>query len=335
MSYNLNLGKWNSIFVVPDEIVDQHLKLCTEQQLKVLLYLLRHAGHGFSSDDIAKSTGVSTYEVENAVEFWIERGVIRADETDLAPGENSNENSSSVSKEQKTDTAVPQKHTTVTRAVRPDTAFVSKLLKEDQSLKGLLEEAQVVLKKPLSPGDTAVLVMLYNSFGLPCEVIAMLIHYCASVGSANMRTIERLGINWSDNGIDSVEAAEKEIDRLTSSREAWGRVSSLLGIHNIGKPTESQMEHADRWLNIWRFSDDMIVEAYERCVNTKGEYNLRYINAILQKWFDKKILSIEALTVYEASAKRTKKPSKKGSVYSEDSASFSLSQFESKSLFDD
>ena len=37
MEYKLNLGSWNSVFAVPSDIVDKHLKLAGAVQLKVLL----------------------------------------------------------------------------------------------------------------------------------------------------------------------------------------------------------------------------------------------------------------------------------------------------------
>ena len=42
MEYQLNLGAWNSVFVVPSILVDQHIKLAGAVQLKVILWVLRH-----------------------------------------------------------------------------------------------------------------------------------------------------------------------------------------------------------------------------------------------------------------------------------------------------
>ena len=331
MSYQINLGQWNTVFAVPASVTDQHLKLASEAQLKTLLYLLRHAGESVTDDQIVKATGCS------AVAFWIDRGLLTQGADLLLPAAGTADHQSATTAV--SDNQSGLRHTAVSRAVRPDTAFVTKLLNEDQNLEGLLDEAQSVLNKPLSPGDTATLVMLYHSFGLPCDVLAMLLHYAASAGIANMRAIERIGIEWSDNGIDSVEAAEREIERMSHCREAWGRVSSLIGLRNAGKPTKAQLANADRWLNRWGFHDEMILEAYERCVNTKGEYNMSYINAILKRWFEKRIFSLDALKESEsaktASAQTRRKAGSKGTVFSTEGASFDLERYEKQSLFDD
>lgn len=339
MTFSINLGVWGSVFAVPACVVDKHIKLASEAQLKVLLYILRHAEDENSADTLCAALKLSREEAENALSFWVERGVLTESNGVLEPAKATEKAVSTEPVIPKPPEPVKKSHTTVSRARRPDSQFVAKLLKEDALLAGLLEEAQTVLKKPLSSGDTATLVMLYDTFGLPCEVIAMMMNYLASVGNANMRAVERLGIRWSDDGIKTAVDAEREIERLTNSREAWGRVSSLLGIRNIGKPTAAQMEHADRWLNEWGFNDEMITEAYERCVNTKGAYDIRYINAILKRWNNSGIKSLDTLHAQESATKNKttvkKNNSSKGSVFSTDGASFDISQYENTSLFDD
>lgn len=337
MPYRINLGQWNNIFAVPASVVDKHIKLASEAQLKVLLFLLRHAGKALDEAEISSALNISPEEVKNALEFWNERDVLALSEDSYVPSANSD--ASTTHKDEKPVIAEQQqkKHTTPSRAQRPDPAFVSKLLKEDKYLASMLEEAQTILKKPLSPGDTATLVMLYDTFGLPCEVIAMLMVYLSANGSANMRAIEKIGLKWADNGVTTVSDAEREIERMTASKEAWRRASALFGIKNVGNPTSSQLEHADRWINTWGFNDEMLTEAYERCVNTKGEYSIRYIDGILRRWNEKNIKSLDALNAEESAAKSRNKPASrsKGSMFSLEGASFDVSKYENNSLFDD
>ena len=341
MFYRINLGQWKSVFAVPSSLVDQHIKIASESQLKVLLYLLRHSDEELTNEQLAAALRLSEEEIRNAVDFWIERELLSKDNGILAPAATAEK--TAVSREPSIPVEEEKEkkpRTTMSRAQRPDPMFVSKLLQEDTDLAGLMEEAQIVLKKPLSSGDTTTLVMLYDTFGLPCAVIAMLLNYLSSIGCANMRDLERYGIRWADEGIKSVEDAEREIERMTESREAWGRVSKLLGIRNVGNPTKAQLENAHRWVVTWNFSDEMIIEAYERCVNIKGEYNISYINAILKRWHEKGIKSMDALRESETAAKnktktKAKKNKGKGSVFSVEGASFDVDKYKNSSLFDD
>lgn len=340
MSYTINLGQWNGIFAVPTSVVDNHIKLASEAHLKVLLYLLRHSGKEVFDDELSKALNISAEEAANAVSFWIERDLLTSTDTALTPSAiRADALSAAVDIAPKPSEPQKKPHTVISRAQRPDPSYVASRLKEDTNLAGLMEHAQSEMKKPLSPGDMSTLVMLYDSYGMPCDVIAMLITYLSSSGDANMRQIEKICTRWSDDGIKTTEEAEKEIGRLDDSKNAWGKVSSLLGIRNIGRPTKAQMEHAYRWLYTWSFNDEMITEAYERCVNTKGEYNIRYINGILQKWFEKNIKSLDRLHEEEAQSKKKpragKTSSNKGSVFSVEGASFDINKFEDDSLFDD
>lgn len=342
MSYTLNLGQWNQIFAVPAAVVDSHIKLASESQLKVLLYLLRHAGEDISDDTVASALRISVEEVQNAVLFWKERELLKENGNELAPAEVTVQKppvSAPAVTEKPAEPEKPKKpRTAVSRAQKPDSAFVAQILKDDHFLASLLDEVQVILKKPLSSGDTAAIVMLYHTFGLPCEVIALMVMYLCSVGEGNMRAIERMGIRWADEGIRTAADAEIEIERMTNSREAWERVSKLFGIRSVGKPTSSQLEHANRWLNEWGFSEEMILEAYERCVDNKGVYNIRYINAILLRWHEQGIKSLDTLQKEEKASKnksKQKRKSSKGSMFSLDGASFDVNEYETDSLFDD
>ena len=40
MSVRINLGEWGSVFAVPTSIVDQHIKIASPLQLKIILFLL-------------------------------------------------------------------------------------------------------------------------------------------------------------------------------------------------------------------------------------------------------------------------------------------------------
>ena len=77
MEYRMNLGAWNSVFAVPCEVVDRHLKLAGALQLKVLLWALRHSGEAFTTAALAEATGASEADVRDAMLYWTENGLFR------------------------------------------------------------------------------------------------------------------------------------------------------------------------------------------------------------------------------------------------------------------
>ncbi len=85
MEYNLNLGAWASVFAVPSEIVDKHIKLAGAAQLKVILWFLRHAGENFTVEDIAESLSMQNADVRDSLQYWVETGVISMNEGIITP----------------------------------------------------------------------------------------------------------------------------------------------------------------------------------------------------------------------------------------------------------
>ncbi|HBT91233.1 MAG TPA: helicase DnaB, partial [Ruminococcaceae bacterium] len=78
MSYSINLGSWNSVFAVPCSLVDDHLKLAGSVQLKVLLWVLRHAGEPFELQQIADALGIDRADAGDALRYWQETGLVAA-----------------------------------------------------------------------------------------------------------------------------------------------------------------------------------------------------------------------------------------------------------------
>ena len=326
MSMKINLGAWNSIFAVPSSVVDDGLKFSDGVKLKVLLYLLRHSGDDIDENQISKATGVNVSDIPEAVEYWVSRDIFKKTEDALVPIESEQQASVNTIPQPQKNEPISEEirennvETTKTASVtmkprRPDYVFVAQQLAVDEEFKVLVNEAQTALGKTLSNSDAASLLMLKNTCGLPIDVIILLIQYCLSINKANMRAIETLGIKWSDEGIFSIEAAENKIMLARRSSMNFSIVSAAFGLKNIDSPTKKQMEYADVWVGEWKFSSEMLREAYERCVDSKGTADFRYINGILKRWNKSAIFNKADLEKSELSCKQTDKKEKSTSSF--------------------
>lgn len=345
MSFNLNLGCWSSVFAVPTRIVDNDIKLASSYHLKVLLYILRNSDHAMTYESIGSALDIHPGDVKDCINFWADRGVIAIDENMISPYPAHNtenvtspeEREEALEKEEEREKKYHQQEEyqseydeeenenrygyqtspvvksprPLTRPSRPDIKHVARMLSTDSELAALMEEAQMILGKTLSSGDAATLLMLRDTYGVPAEVLIMIIQYCASVDKGNMHAVEKEAINWSDEGIVTMEQADEKIKDLTERREAWNRVSRVFGFKNVGSPTRKQLEFASRWVAEWKFSDEMLREAYERCVDAKGMYDLNYINGILSNWHKSKIFNMDELRSADAARMMSDKGDKK------------------------
>ncbi len=324
MSIKINLGVWNSVFAVPSKIVDEGLKFSDGVKLKVLLYVLRNSDKELDENAVSLATGVNVTDIPEALDYWVNMGILQKANAEYAPVSETVEEpvlkaktkvnsfteikQDDISeKETKTvtvddiadDVDKAKQHFTVTRPQKPDYVFTSQRLAVDEELKFLVGEAQLALGKVLSNSDISTLLMLKDTCGLPLDVILMLIQYCISIDKANMRTIEKIGIVWADEGICSVEAADNKIEHIKQTSKNFSIVSSAFGLKNVGSPTKKQLEFGDKWVGEWKFSPEMLREAYERCVDSKGDTNFRYIDGILKRWNSNNIKNREDLAKFE------------------------------------
>ena len=313
MSIKINLGAWSSVFAVPSKIVDEGLKFSDGVKLKVLLYVLRNAGNNLTVKDISAATGVNVTDIPEALDYWVSMGILCKNDGEFAPVANeqadvSDNNSDKETKRESKQTAEEiakdvnenKKRFVLTKPQRPDYVFTAQRLAEDEDLKILVNEAQTALGKTLSNSDISMLLMLKDTCGLPLDVIIMLIQYTISIDKANIRTIERIGIQWADAGVQSVEAADEKIRQANLSSKNYSIVKSAFGLSNPGSPTAKQLEYCNKWITEWKFSPDMLREAYERCVDTKGSMKFNYIDGILKRWHNEGIMNLNDLKEFEA-----------------------------------
>lgn len=325
MSIKINLGAWSSVFAVPSKVVDEGLKFADGAKLRVLLYILRSCGEVLDEESISKATNVSVTDIPEVLDYWVSMEILaKADDTYIPIQSNSvtqnisNEEikltNNSCEEIKKSDIAERQEENkprvAVSKPQKPDYVFTAQRLAVDDELKFLVEEAQTSLGKVLSNSDIATLLMLKDTCGLPLDVILMVIQYCLSIDKGNMRSIEKVGVEWADAGIYSVEAADNRIKQIKQTSKNFSIISAAFGLKNVGSPTKKQLEYGDKWVGEWKFSPQMLREAYERCVDSKGTMSLRYIDGILKRWNANGISDLEELHRFESNSSKPQKKSK-------------------------
>lgn len=325
MVYSMNLGKWNRIFAVPSEIIDKYIKSSSEVQIKVLLWMLRHAGEKSNLEKIAEATGFTDEEIKNAVVYWKERDLILV----LPAAENSEPQKNSYDdaiRQNSCEGEKPKKENL--RYHRPDSAYIANRMQSSGEIYFLMQEAQVILGRPISNGDSGILLMLHDNDGLPVDVIIMLLQYAVNVGKANMKYIEKMGMSWASEGINDHEKAEKKIQDLNRANVSWKKFENIIGIYHRS-PSASEEEAVSRWIDGWNYCEELIKEAYDRCVNANGKYVLKYIDSIIKRWHNQGIVTIEQALAETASRHRKKSFSRE-----DNEASYSIDEYESYNIFD-
>ena len=76
MKYSINPMELCSIFALPSSVADDHIKLASEYQLKVLLLFIKNQADKDVVSLIQKRLNLSIGEVEECLDYWVLRGVL-------------------------------------------------------------------------------------------------------------------------------------------------------------------------------------------------------------------------------------------------------------------
>lgn len=335
MNYTMNLGAWNAVFAVPCSVVDQHIKLAGSIQIKVLLWMLRHAGEPFEANDTAKALGIDKADVDDAMLYWQQAGLVAVQSGEIVP------EAAAISRPEPPAVPIqpepaaapvpqpePVHHKILSRPQKADNAFVAKRMGESTEIACLMQEAEQILGRLISNGDSATLLMIHDDFGLPADVIIMLLQYVVSIGKANTRYIEKVAMNWADEEIFTHEKAEEKLRRLAESSNSWRAVEQAIGIPHRA-PSSKEEAFAAMWVAQWDFTPALIHEAYERNVDATGKFSPSYMHKILERWHRDGITTlVQAQKEKEerASARKGDKPSK--------ATTYDIIEYERSGVFD-
>lgn len=157
----------------------------------------------------------------------------------------------------------------------------------------LVQEAQKSLGKIFSSDDLIKLFGLYDSLGLPPEVILQLITYCIDenrrrYGPGRMPTlryIEKTAYTWEREGIFTLEQAEQYIKTLEAKRSIQTEIKRILQIKDR-ELAASEKKYLDNWLGLG-FSPETIEIAYDKTVLKTGRLAWSYMDSIISSWHAK------------------------------------------------
>lgn len=182
-------------------------------------------------------------------------------------------------------------------------------------------------------------------------------------GSPNIGYINGILKNWYEDGLTTLEAIvakrEQENSVVKSIKEwkltpdnALSHVESILAgesqQNGIPQPanisqdiniirrflslgnrmlTEGEIDAMTKWRAEYRFRYEIIHYAYQITLENRGEYNLPYMDAILNKWHEQKLTTLDAVKAYEKGYKEDKKRKKTPNKAQNQDGSFETEDF--------
>lgn len=311
MSYVFNSALLGSMFAVPTTVADNYIKFASASQLKTLLWICRHISEPIDPAKISGEIGYSTGDVEDALTVIASWGVLIGTDMTVSPAP-------VAAAEPKP--AEPVRQLEEIAASKPSGEQIAKRCNEDPEILAMFSDIEKMLGKTLGYDSRSILLMMHDHYGLPIEVIYMLVDYCKSVGKSGFSYISKVGKTWGEKEIDTIEKADEQIKILNSCNKLWTEFAEMAGIQNP-RPSSSQSAYLRTWSVELKFNAEMIYLAYEEMLNHSSKISFPYMNKILMNWHSKGIKTPSDIEKEKEEFRRKKAPVRKTE------ASFDIDEF--------
>lgn len=295
--FQINNQQTISYTSIANTFIDKHLASANDIQIKVYLYLLRHAdaAHMCSISAMADFFNYSEKDILRALSYWEKNKVLNLsfDENNklcalelcpLQALEPSFKKDSDTPKE--APEPVPPLMKTVTY-VSPGSTFVKpeytldelKEFKSRESTAELMFIAETYLGKTLSANDVRSILFISDVLHFSFDLIDYLLQYCIDRGKRDFRYIEKVAISWAEAHISTPGQAQAQAGKYDKDTYT---VMNALGKNH--QPTAKEAEYINRWYQIYGFTSEVILEACERTVMATDKHRFEYAEKILNSW---------------------------------------------------
>lgn len=290
----------NGATAVPTDIIDKHLKLAPAASFKVLLFILRNPDGSLDAQQISCCTGLSLNETIDCLGYWESYGVIEADEeinqvaADRAMG---NAKCVELPPQQEEAPSTPAKKATPVRTLplkKPTQRDIALRLAEDPEFALICREAQEILGT-FGYDTQALLLMIYDHYGFPPEVIITLLQHQKCQGKTSSAAIKSRAEDWAKRGIDTLDSAEQELLALDKIEACFNAIKMPAGI-TAAAPTPRIHKFLREWIIDYRCSNELIIFALAQTDNVFSD-----AGKLLKKW------ARSGITTPEQAAEKEKK----------------------------
>ena len=294
--------------VVSNLFIDEYMKDANDAQLKVYFYLLRmlNADQAISVSGIADKFNHTEKDVIRALKYWEKQQILDLDfdenkalvgihlrdlSAQATPASQHNvlltsgpvqaqntAGSSMISAAAQRVQTAPQETTPV--YTKPAYSLDQlREFKEREETSQLLFIAEAYIGKPLTPSEIKTILFFTDVLHFSDDLIDYLLQYCVERGKKDFKYIEKVAVNWAEEGITTPKQAQKFSTRYDKS------VYSIM--NSLGRstsPTAKELEFINRWTREYGFSTDIILEACERSSLATDRHRFEYAEGILSSW---------------------------------------------------
>jgi len=290
---------------VSNIFIDEYMQDANDAQIKIYLFLLRmmSANLPTSVEALADKFNHTESDVIRALKYWEKKGLISL-EYDTSQNLTGIHMEDIVASQHRrygrrrgdsvqNQAAAPVVAPVVTPVAPVAPVKTAKAATTDVS--NLLFIAEQYFGRTLTSTEMQTICYIHDDLAFSDDLLDYLMQYCVDNHKKDFRYMEKVAINWNQQGIKTPKQARAEIFKHDSDFIA---IMKALGMEN--SPTEKETNFILKWRGELGFSMDIILEACDRTVMATQKGRLKYCDAILRSWHEKNVKTREDIAKLDA-----------------------------------
>lgn len=275
---------WHFMVTLDDKFLDTYLTKINPMFICIYIYMQKNVNS--SAKDIAEAFKLLESDVVKIIDFWNNEKMLEKP---------------SVSQINVPPTYSPK-----------ELEIYQKSHKEVKELFKLVEKS---MGRFFDAKHLSTIYSFYDFYRLPFPVITYLLEYCESIGQNRINYMEKVAIDWAENGIDTVERAKTHTSMFNKD---YRSVMKALGLSRNSAPVEEAF--INKWIDDYKMPMNIILEACDTAIlGAMHKPTFSYIDGIITKWHNHGVKTIDDVKKYKQEFKdsqdikpptSTKKPKK-------------------------
>lgn len=279
MKVSLQFG--TAVVALPRAIID-YLDKADPLTLKLYLHLANDVSlcEDFDKKAFAKHFAVTEKEVEAALAFWQNAGLLTLD------ADGAQKATKSAVRVSKKTSESGESVTVVSSDAMPNYTGreIEAIMSENPSLHQLVDECQKIAGKVFGAHEINRVIGMADVLRLDQDSILLLFGYAESLGKCSVNYVVKIAQSLVSEGVSTYAEVEAYIAGKERVHTVEGIIRRLGG---LGSRAFSAKE--SRFITAWSeydFSEEILTLAYEVTVNNTGEFAFPYMNKILVNWHE-------------------------------------------------
>lgn len=317
----LTTNNHSSSISVPSWFIHDYMPHAMGGYVKVYLYLLTayyERKELLTIEDTAALLSMLSSEFISALDYWESKNILTFNQ--VSDGEfevsfsltkpNKFKGKDNITDEKIKKIKPPLKTNSYLQQTRPNySPSELSIYLQDPQVQELYKMAEKSLGRLLSSSDQQILFGLYDWLHMPLDLIEYLLDHCATRGHTSMRYVEKTGMAWLNDGVNTLDQAKLR----SSNDKLYFKILSEVGLgtQNI---TQVQKEFINKWLNTYKLSIEIVLEGCRRTSAQTKNPSLNYLDKIFTNWHKNDVASLEDIKkLDEAFAAKQSQTPRRGS----------------------